>query len=197
VEYKGYTAKIEFDDEAGLFHGRVLNLRDVITFQGTTVDELRHEFAESVEDYLEWCAERGEGPEKPCSGKFVVRIEPELHRDIIVSAELSNQSLNSWVANILQEAVTTSKEKKAKKPEIVESPVTSKPTVVAGDFLQISMTRQVARAELISTPTSKTEPHEAPHKCINKLNTILKLSHVANPSHETALKNVEEYHVFN
>ena len=105
MNYKGYDAKVEFDDEAGLFHGRLLNLRDVITFQGTTVAELRHEFAESVDDYLEWCAERGEEPEKPCSGKFVLRIEPELHRDIIVAAELSAQSLNSWIVDVLQTAV--------------------------------------------------------------------------------------------
>ncbi len=106
MEYKGYTAKVEFDNEAGVFHGRVLNLRDIITFQGTTVEELRREMAESVEDYLVWCEERGEKPEKPCSGKFVVRIEPELHRDITVAAELSGQSLNSWVVNSLQEATT-------------------------------------------------------------------------------------------
>ena len=109
MNYKGYTAKVEFDDEAGLFHGRVLNLRDGINFQGTTVDELRHEFVESVEDYLEWCAERGEEPEKPCSGKFVLRIEPELHREIIVAAELSGQSLNAWIVNALQAAVSAKK----------------------------------------------------------------------------------------
>ena len=109
MNYKGYTAKVEFDDEAGLFHGRVLNLRDGINFQGTTVAQLRQEFVASVEDYLEWCAERGEEPEKPCSGKFVLRIEPELHREMIVAAELSGQSLNSWVVNALQAAVTAKK----------------------------------------------------------------------------------------
>lgn len=129
MEYKGYTAQVEFDDAAGLFHGRVLNLRDVITFQGTTVDELRQELAASIEDYLEWCAERGEAPEKPCSGKFVVRLEPELHRDIIVAAEFSHQSLNSWVADALQEAVTA----KSRKPKPSAQPSTPEPVSARGD----------------------------------------------------------------
>jgi predicted HicB family RNase H-like nuclease len=84
VEYKGYIGKVEFDDEASLFHGEVINLRDVITFAGETVQELRQAFQGSVEDYLAFCAERGEEPEKPFSGTFTVRIAPELHRAIAV-----------------------------------------------------------------------------------------------------------------
>jgi predicted HicB family RNase H-like nuclease len=102
MQYKGYTAKVEYDDEAGLFHGYVLNLRDVITFQGTSVEELRHEFRESVDDYLDWCSERNEAPEKPFSGKFLVRLEPRLHRDIASRAELAGQSLNTWVVHALE-----------------------------------------------------------------------------------------------
>lgn len=86
MEYKGYIAKVEFDDEAEIFHGEVINLRDVITFQGTSVTELQRAFQESVEDYLAFCAERGEEPEKPFSGKFSVRIDPELHRQITLQA---------------------------------------------------------------------------------------------------------------
>jgi predicted HicB family RNase H-like nuclease len=105
MEYNGYIAKVEFDDEAEIFHGEVINLRDVITFQGTSVTELRQAFQESVEDYLAFCAERGEEPEKPFSGKFSVRIDPELHRQITLQARLANKSLNSWVNERLQEAV--------------------------------------------------------------------------------------------
>ena len=65
MEYKGYNATVEFDDEAGIFHGEVALVRDMITFQGTSVDELRQAFRDSVEDYLEWCAQRGEEAEKP------------------------------------------------------------------------------------------------------------------------------------
>lgn len=118
MEYKGYTAKVDYDDEAGLFHGQVLNLRDVITFQGTSVEALRHEFRVSVDDYLEWCNERGEAPEKPFSGKFVVRLEPSLHRDIATRAELTGKSLNTWVAEALAQALETPKHKLEPQPVV-------------------------------------------------------------------------------
>lgn len=106
MEYKGYIAKVEFDDDAEIFHGEVINLRDVITFQGTSVADLRQAFQESVEDYLDFCAERVEEPEKPFSGTFSLRIDPELHRQITLQARLANKSLNSWVSERLKEAVT-------------------------------------------------------------------------------------------
>ena len=105
MEYKGYFATAEFDDEANIFHGEVINLRDMITFQGQTVDELRKAFKDSVDDYLEFCAERGEEPEKPYSGKFVVRVEPELHKRIAILAKKDGKSLNSWLQDKLAEAV--------------------------------------------------------------------------------------------
>lgn len=105
MNYKGYMGKVEYDDEAGLFHGEVINLRDVITFAGETVQELKQAFQDSVEDYLAFCAARGEEPEKPFSGTFTVRISPELHRAIAVQARLSNQSLNSWLGDMLATTV--------------------------------------------------------------------------------------------
>jgi predicted HicB family RNase H-like nuclease len=101
MKYKGYVAEVEFDEKAGLFHGEVINLRDVITFEGKTVDELRQAFQDSVDDYLEFCAERGEEPEKPYSGRFVVRIEPELHRRIAVEARRRGMSINALVGEVL------------------------------------------------------------------------------------------------
>ena len=105
MEYKGYFTKVEFDDEANIFHGEVINLRDVVTFQGETVDELRKAFHDSVDDYLEFCAARGEEPEKPYSGKFVVRVEPELHKTIAIQARKNGKSLNSWVHDTLTKVV--------------------------------------------------------------------------------------------
>jgi len=109
MDYKGYIGKVEYDDDAGLFHGEVINLRDVITFAGETVQELRQAFQESVEDYLAFCAERGEEPEKPFSGTFTVRLPPELHRAIAVQAKLSNKSLNSWLGDVLADTVSTTR----------------------------------------------------------------------------------------
>jgi predicted HicB family RNase H-like nuclease len=106
MEYKGYVGKVEFDDEAGIFHGEVLDTRDVITFQGQSVDELKTAFHESIDDYLAFCEERGEAPNKPFSGQFVARIPPELHRQVNLAASISGKSLNAWVVEQLQTAVT-------------------------------------------------------------------------------------------
>jgi predicted HicB family RNase H-like nuclease len=109
MEYKGYVGKVEFDDEAGIFHGEVLDTRDVITFQGRSVDELKTAFQESIDDYLAFCKQRGEEPNKPFSGQFVTRIPPELHRQVNLAASLSGKSLNAWVAEQLQAAVASIK----------------------------------------------------------------------------------------
>ena len=105
MNYKGYTAKYELDEEASLFHGRVLGIRDVVTFQGESVTELVQAFHDSVDDYLEFCNERGEEPQKPYSGKFVVRILPELHRAISIEAEAAGVSLNQWVSDVIEARV--------------------------------------------------------------------------------------------
>ncbi|NCC53202.1 MAG: type II toxin-antitoxin system HicB family antitoxin [Spartobacteria bacterium] len=102
MEYKGYIGNVVFDDEANLFHGEVINLRDVVTFQGTTVTKLRKAFRDSVDDYLDFCAERGESPEKPYSGKFMVRVEPELHKAVAIHARKEHKSLNVWVHDTLE-----------------------------------------------------------------------------------------------
>jgi predicted HicB family RNase H-like nuclease len=102
MTYKGYQAKVEMDEEAGLFHGEVLNTRDVITFQGRSVRELKKAFADSVDDYIEFCAARGEDPEKPFSGKFLVRVSPEMHRKIMAEARQQGKSLNTYVSEKLQ-----------------------------------------------------------------------------------------------
>ncbi|MBH8566479.1 type II toxin-antitoxin system HicB family antitoxin [Nostoc sp. CENA67] len=101
MKYKGYEAVVEFDAEAEIFHGEVINIRDVITFQGTSVSELKQAFHDSVDDYLDFCKERGEEPDKPFSGKFMVRINPELHKKIVIKAKKEGQSLNSLVEKIL------------------------------------------------------------------------------------------------
>ena len=105
LKYMGYTGYVEFDDEAGLFHGEVIDTKDVITFQGTTVEEIQIAFRDSVDDYLEFCTERGEKPDKPFSGKFVLRIPPLIHHQIYVKAVKSGKSLNKWVQETLEDAI--------------------------------------------------------------------------------------------
>ncbi|MCC5621931.1 type II toxin-antitoxin system HicB family antitoxin [Nostoc sp. CHAB 5715] len=102
MKYKGYEASVEFDAEAEIFHGEVINIRDVITFQGSSVDELKQAFSDSVDDYLNFCRERGEEADKPFSGKFMVRIDPDLHKKIVFLAKKEGQSLNSLVEKSLR-----------------------------------------------------------------------------------------------
>jgi len=102
MTYKGYGAKVEFDDDAMIFHGEVIGIRDVVTFQGKTVNELKKAFKDSVDDYLDMCQSRGEEPEKPFSGKFVVRVSPDVHRKIYMAAKRAGQSINAWLNMTLQ-----------------------------------------------------------------------------------------------
>ena len=105
MEYKGYIAHVEFDGEADIFHGEVANIRDVITFQGRSVEELRQAFAASIEDYLAFCTERGEEPEPPFSGRLTLRLSPERHRRIVLAAEKAGKDVASWANEALDRAV--------------------------------------------------------------------------------------------
>ncbi len=127
MEFKGYIGKVEFDDVAGVFHGEVVNTRDVITFQGQSVAQLKKAFRDSVRDYLAFCASRGEEPNKPFSGHFVTRIPPELHRQVNVAANLSGKSLNAWVSEQLQSAVARTGITGAKKAKTARQNRPAKP----------------------------------------------------------------------
>lgn len=102
LEYKGYSGRVEFDEEAGVFHGEVLDLRDVVTFEGRSVGEIEEAFRDSIDDYLEFCEERGEEPDRPFSGRLVLRLSPRLHRAVYVRARKEGKSLNQWIAEQLE-----------------------------------------------------------------------------------------------
>ena len=106
MEYKGYVGKIEFDDDADIFHGEVIGIRDVVTFQGKSVRDLKEAFRESIDDYLRFCKKRGEEPDKPFTGKFVVRLTPEQHRKVYLASKINGKSLNNWISEILEAAAT-------------------------------------------------------------------------------------------
>lgn len=108
MEYKGYLAHIEFNDEAGIFHGEVVDIRDVITFQGKSVDELIKAFEDSVEDYLAFCTEHREEPDQPFSGRLTVRLSPEQHRKVILAAQKAGKSIDRWVTEVLDHAAEVS-----------------------------------------------------------------------------------------
>jgi len=102
--YQGYIGTVAFDEEADIFHGTVINTRDVITFQGKSVDEIRSAFKESVDEYLKFCEELGEEPEKPYSGRIALRIPSALHRNASTAAQAEGKSLNAWLTAAVERA---------------------------------------------------------------------------------------------
>jgi len=105
MTYQGYTARLEYDERDEIFVGRILGIRAIISFHGQTVKELRKEFAHAVDDYLTECSEKGMSPEKPASGKLLLRVSPEVHGRAMVVAQASGMSLNQWVAEVLERAI--------------------------------------------------------------------------------------------
>ena len=95
MEYKGYRAVVEYDHEVDVFHGEVIDTRDVIVFEGTSVEQLRSEIQLSIEDYLAVCAERGRSPDKPFSGRISLRVTPNIHRAATAAAKAEGKSLNA------------------------------------------------------------------------------------------------------
>lgn len=82
--------------------GHIAGIRDVVSFHGSSVAELRAAFVEAVDDYLDTCAKLGRAPQKPYSGKLSLRLEPELHATIAVKAELAHKSINQWISEVIR-----------------------------------------------------------------------------------------------
>ena len=104
MTHKGYTARIEFDERDNIFVGRVLGLHTMISFHGESVARLRKAFETAIEDFLADCKEQGVRPEKPASGKLMLRVPPEVHGAALVAAQAAGKSLNQWATEVLEEA---------------------------------------------------------------------------------------------
>ncbi len=105
MKYKSYSASIEFDEEAEIFHGEVEGIRAVVTFQAKSAPELKQAFYDSIDDYLAWCSEENRVPDKPFSGNFPVRTSAELHRDAFMTAKSSGKTFNLWVIDQIRKGV--------------------------------------------------------------------------------------------
>jgi predicted HicB family RNase H-like nuclease len=106
LEYKNYYATVHFSAEDEVFHGRIIGINDLVSFEGTTVPELKQAFHEAVEDYLATCKELGKEPEKTYKGSFNVRIPSELHRLAARYATQKNMSLNDFVRYAIDYMIT-------------------------------------------------------------------------------------------
>lgn len=105
MKYKGYESIVEYDEEAKILHGEVLNLMDVITFEADCVEDLEKAFHDSVDDYLAFCEEQHRSPEKPFSGNVLVRMPTELHKEVTVVAKKKKASVNSLIVAAIQSYV--------------------------------------------------------------------------------------------
>ena len=105
MKHKGYSARIEYSDEDSCFVGHIAGIRDVVGFHGEAVNELKAAFEEAVDDYLETCKKVGKQPQKPYSGKLMLRIPPKVHAAVAQAAEVSGKSINQWAADLLDQAV--------------------------------------------------------------------------------------------
>lgn len=104
MTYKGYTARVDIDARDNVLVGHLLGVRDIVGFHANDVAGLRAAFEEAVNDYLETCAKLGKSPEKPASGKLMLRVSPEIHSAALLAAQASGVSLNQWAAKVLQAA---------------------------------------------------------------------------------------------
>ena len=107
MKYKGFSARVEFDERSNILVGRLLGIQDVIGFHADNVRELRAAFKEAVDDYLDACERLGKTPERSASGKILLRVSPEIHGAALVAAQAAGKSLNQWASEILTDATRT------------------------------------------------------------------------------------------
>jgi predicted HicB family RNase H-like nuclease len=136
--YQGYHGEASYEPDDETFYGKVVDTKDVITFEGSNPTELKAAFTGSVDDYLEFCKERGEAPEKPFSGKFLVRITPELHHGLSICAARSEKSLNQHVVDVLSASVRGESSGKTLVTISGGTPVAAIGSLAAGTFLTSS-----------------------------------------------------------
>ncbi len=108
LEYKGYWAKVEFDADSMILHGKIEGINDLVTFESPSADEIEIEFRSAVDDYLSLCAEVGKEPDKAYKGTFNVRIEPELHKQLAIRAMKDGVTLNAAVESAIRDSLNPS-----------------------------------------------------------------------------------------
>jgi predicted HicB family RNase H-like nuclease len=106
IHYRDYTGSIDFSEEDEVFHGKVIGIKNLISFEGESVQTLTEDFHNAVDEYLEYCEKNGKQPEKPFKGSFNVCIQPELHRKAAFTASARGLSLNAFVEDAIRHNVS-------------------------------------------------------------------------------------------
>lgn len=103
MSYKGFSARVEYSDDDDCFVGHIAGIQDIVGFHGESVKELKAAFKEAVDDYLATCKKLGRSPQKPYSGKILLRLDPTLHAKVAIMAEAQGKSLNAWAQEIFKQ----------------------------------------------------------------------------------------------
>ena len=105
LHYKGYVGSVEFSEKDGVFHGKVIGIKSLISYEGDSVQTITQDFRNAIDEYLEDCAKHGDEPEKSFKGSFNVRVESELHRKAAMAALSRDISLNAFVEDAIRQAI--------------------------------------------------------------------------------------------
>ncbi len=105
IQYKDYIGSVEFSQSDGVFYGKVLGIKALISYEGTNAKELMEDFQGAIDDYLKLCVDENRQPEKAYKGSFNLRISPKLHRKLAIQAIEEEVSLNSFVERMLEKAM--------------------------------------------------------------------------------------------
>lgn len=157
MEYRGYHAKIDYSAEDRTFVGRVLGINDVLVFDGLNPDELETMFHESIDDYLEMCAELGKEPNKEYKGTFNIRISPDLHRRAVLESEEQNISLNQFVSNSIENELNSRHNREKETVTIIMPPEAIKgyvPFSAANKYPSASFKREETFVQCKKTTTN-------------------------------------------
>jgi predicted HicB family RNase H-like nuclease len=106
LHYKNYTGSVVFSEEDAVFHGKVIGIKALISFEGESVNAITNDFHKAVDEYLKFCAAKGKEAEKPFKGSFNVRINANLHRKLALTASARGVSLNSLVEDAIRQSVS-------------------------------------------------------------------------------------------
>ncbi|WP_330655455.1 type II toxin-antitoxin system HicB family antitoxin [Butyricicoccus intestinisimiae] len=104
IQYKGYVGSVEFSEENGVFYGKVMGIRSLISYEGENAKELLDDFHGAIDDYLETCKTEGKEPEIAFKGSFNVRLSPELHKKLFIYATAHQISINKYIEDTLADS---------------------------------------------------------------------------------------------
>ncbi len=104
IQYKGYVGSVEFSEEDGIFYGKVLGIRSLISYEGENAKELLADFHGAVDDYLESCKDLGKEPEVAFKGSFNIRLSPDLHKKIFIYTAAHHMTINKYIEKTLEDS---------------------------------------------------------------------------------------------